>query len=237
MPNRDPMTLRVPASCRPGHQDKSSRLFTESVEEYVEGVFRLQKEMDKVTTGEIATYMIVSPASASNMMKKLAGLGLVNHVPYKGIKLTKHGEKMARQMTRAHRVIERFLVDELELPWNDVHELACKLEHYINDDIIERIEKRLGYPTTCPHGNPIDADAPDPSVRLEKASAGKLCVYRISDERKEFLEHLEQIGLKPGVKFEAVSSTKIDRLIHLKVAGKKVTVGAEVARHVWVVPA
>ncbi len=237
MPSRDPLTLRVPASCRPGHQDKSSRLFTESVEEYVEGVYRLQKEMDKVTTGEIATYMIVSPASASNMMKKLASLGLVNHIPYKGIKLTKHGEKMARQMTRAHRVIERFLVDELELPWNDVHELACKLEHYINDDIIGRIEERLGNPTTCPHGNPIDAAAPDPSVRLQEASAGKLRVYRISDERKEFLEHLEQIGLKPGVKFEAVGSTKIDRLIHLKVAGKKVTVGAEVARHLWVVPA
>ena len=237
MPSRDPLTLRVPASCRPGHQDKSSRLFTESVEEYVEGVYRLQKEMDKVTTGEIATYMIVSPASASNMIKKLASLGLVSHVPYKGIKLTKHGEKLARQMTRAHRVIERFLVDELQLPWNDVHELACKLEHYINDDIIERIEDRLGNPTTCPHGNPIDADAPDPSVRLEDAAAGKLRVYRISDERKEFLEHLEEIGLKPGAKFEATGYTKIDRLIHLNVAGKKVTVGAEVARHLWVVPA
>ena len=234
MASRDPMTLRVPASCRPGQQDKSARLFTESVEEYVEGIFRLQKEVEKVTTGEIATYMIVTPASATNMIKKLADLGLVNHVPYQGIKLTKHGEKMARQMTRAHRVIERFLVDELGLPWNDVHELACKLEHYINDDIIDIIDDKLGHPTTCPHGNPIDADAPDSSFRLEEASSGPLTVVRISDERKEFLEHLEKIGLKPGVKFEAVGSTKIDRLIHLKVDGKKVTVGAEVARHLWV---
>lgn len=230
------LTLRVPASCRPGEQHRSQRAFTESVEEYVEGIFRLQSEVDKVSTGEIATYMCVSAGSASAMVKKLAEMGLVHHVPYQGIRLTDLGEKLAKQMTRAHRVLERFLVDELGLPWNDVHELACKLEHYIADDIIDRIDSKLGHPTTCPHGNPVDADAPDPSFRLEEAREGaRLSVYRISDERVEFLRRLEDIGLLPGCEFSAIGSTPIDQLIHLRVDGREVTVGREVARHLWVV--
>jgi DtxR family Mn-dependent transcriptional regulator len=207
------------------------------VEEYIEGIFRLQNEVDRVSTGEIAVYMCVSAGSATSMVKKLAELGLVEHEPYQGIRLTNLGEKVAKQLTRAHRILERFLVDHLELPWNDVHELACKLEHYISEDIIDRINDKLGHPATCPHGNPVNPDAPDPSVRLQDAGIGQLRVFRISDERIEFLQHLEAIGLKPGVEFEALGSTSIDSLIHLRVGQEEVTVGKEVARHVWVVPA
>lgn len=231
-------TLRVPASCRPGQQDRSSRLFTESVEEYVEGIYRLQKEVGRVSNSEIATYMFVSAGSATAMVKRLAEMGLVHHVPYQGIRLTELGEKLAKQMTRAHRILENFLVQELGLPWNDVHELACKLEHYISDDIINRIDEKLGHPEFCPHGNPVDADAPDPSRRLQDAEAGRrLRVYRISDERVEFLCHLESLGLLPGAEFTPLGSTSIDQLIHLEIDGRQVTVGPEVARHVWVVDA
>lgn len=236
MPGKE-FTLRVPASCRPGDEHKTQRAFSESVEEYVEGIFRLQREVDRVSTGEVATYMCVSAGSATAMVKRLAEMGLVQHAPYQGIRLTEFGEKVAKQLTRAHRILERFLVDQLDLPWNDVHELACKLEHYISEDIIDRIDAKLGHPSTCPHGNPVDADAPDPSVRLEEAKAGRLKVYRISDERIEFLRHLEELGLTPGVEFEAVGSSRIDSLIHLNIEGRSVTVGREVARHLWVVPA
>src|ERR1700678_1329350 len=180
-------SLRVPASCRPGDEHKTHRAFSESVEEYVEGIFRLQNEVDRVSTGEIAVCMCVSAGSATSMVKKLADLGLVEHVPYQGIRLTEFGEKVAKQLTRAHRILERFLVDNLELPWDDVHELACKLEHFISEDIIDKIDQKLGRPLTCPHGNPIDADAPDPSIRLQDAGVGRLRVSRISDERVEFL--------------------------------------------------
>lgn len=227
-------SLRVPASCRPGDEHKTQRAFTESVEEYVEGIFRLQKEVDRVSTGEIAVYMCVSAGSATSMVKKLAEMGLVEHEPYQGIRLTSFGEKVAKQLTRAHRILERFLVDQLDLPWDDVHELACKLEHYISEDIIDRIDRKLGNPATCPHGNPIDPDAEDPSIRLEEAGAGKLRVVRISDERIEFLKHLDSLGLRPGVEFDAIGSTAIDSLIHLRIEGREVTVGKEVARHLWV---
>lgn len=230
-------SLRVPASCRPGDEHKTHRAFSESVEEYVEGIYRLQNEVDRVSTGEIAVYMCVSAGSATSMVKKLAELGLVEHAPYQGIRLTEFGAKVAKQLTRAHRIIERFLVDNLELPWNDVHELACKLEHYISEDIIDRIDEKLGFPATCPHGNLVNPDAPDPSHRLQDAKAGRLRVFRISDERIEFLRHLEELGLKPGVEFEAVGSSQIDSLIHLNIGDRPFTVGSQVSRHVWVVPA
>lgn len=237
MPTKE-FSLRVPASCRPGDEHKTQREFSESVEEYIEGIFRLQKEVDRVSTGEVAVYMCVSAGSASTMIKRLAELGLVEHAPYQGIRLTDLGEKVAKQMTRAHRILERFLVDVVELPWNDVHELACKLEHYISDDIIDQIDRKLGHPATCPHGNPVDADAADPSFRLETASSGqRYRVAKITDERIEFLQYLEEIGLLPGVEFVATGASKIDSLIHLEIGGMRHTVGREVGRHVWVLDA
>jgi len=231
------LTLRVPASCRPGQQDRTKRLFSESVEEYVDCIYRLQMESETVSTGDIATYMFVSAGSATTMVKKLHELGLVHHVPYQGIRLTDLGMKLAKQLTRAHRVLKKFLVDELGMPWNDVHELACKLEHYVGDDLIARMHSKMGEPKFCPHGSPIDPDTADPSIRLQNAEPGKLRVTRITDERVEFLQHLENLGLLPGTTFEAVGSTKIDNLIHLQIDGRTHTVGAEVGRHLWVVPA
>lgn len=237
MPNKE-ITLRVPASCRPGDEHKTQREFSESMEEYLEGIFRLQKEVDRVSTGEIATYMCVSAGSVTTMIKKLAELGLVLHAPYQGIRLTEIGEKVAKQLTRAHRILERFLVDTLELPWNDVHELACKLEHYISEDIINQIDRKLGHPQTCPHGNPTNPDEDDGSIRLDQAIIGsKLKVQKITDERIEFLMYLEDLGLLPGVELDAVGSSPIDSLIHLNVGGKTVTVGKDAGRHLWVVPA
>lgn len=237
MPSKE-FSLRVPASCRPGDEHKTQRAFSESVEEYIEGIFRLQKEVDRVSTGEVATYMCVSAGSASTMIKRLAELKLVEHAPYQGIRLTDLGEKVAKQLTRAHRILERFLVDVVELPWNDVHELACKLEHYISDDIINQIDRKLGHPKSCPHGNPIDPDAPDPSFRLETALGGhRYRVAKITNERIEFLQYLEEVGLLPGVEFVATGASKIDNLIHLEIGGERHTVGREVGRHVWVLDA
>ena len=236
MASKETISLRVPASCRPGDEHKTQRAFSESVEEYIDGIYRLQNEVDRVSTGEVATYMYVSAGSATTMIKKMAELGLVNHTPYQGIRLTEFGEKVAKQLTRAHRILEVFLVDHLGLPWNDVHELACKLEHYISEDIIDRIDAKIGHPEFCPHGNPVNADDPDPSIRLEAARLGRLRVRKITDERIEFLQYLEDLGLKPGAEFEAVGGTPIDSLIHLKIEDRDVTVGREVGRHLWVVP-
>jgi DtxR family Mn-dependent transcriptional regulator len=228
-------TLRVPASCRPADEGRTKSQFTESVEEYSEGIFRLQQDSEKVTTGELATYMTVSPGSVTTMVKKLQELGLVNHEKYQGIRLTPMGEQLAKQLTRTHRILEVFLVDMLELPWNDVHELACKLEHYLPDDLIRRIERKLGHPKTCPHGNPVNPEEPHGSYRLREAHVGDhLQVVRITDERVEFLHHLEELQLTPGAEFDVLGSEPFDELIRLRINGNEHTVGRAVSTHLWV---
>lgn len=229
------ISLRVPASCRPGENQRTKRAFTEIVEEYVEGIYRLREALGKVTTGDLAEYMCVSPGSATAMLKKLKQLGLAKYERYKGVNLTPNGEKLAKLLSRSHRILKSFLVNAVGLPWNDVHELACKLEHYISPDVIELMYEKIGRPKTCPHGNPIDPDFDDGSFRLADACIGDhLEVVKLTNESYEFLKFIEDIGLVPGAEFIAVGSTEFDGLIHLEIKGKPITVGREVSRHVWV---
>jgi DtxR family transcriptional regulator, Mn-dependent transcriptional regulator len=229
-------SLRVPSTCRPGNERKATRGFSDSVEEYVEGIYRLQTEADLVSTGEVAAYMCVSAGSSTTMIKKLAEMGLAFHEPYQGIRLSPSGERLAKRLIRAHRLLEVFLMRTLDLSWAEVHELACKLEHYVTDDLVDRIDEKMGSPRVCPHGSPIDMDIPDGSFRLNEAMSGaKLKVVKVTDERVEFLHHLEAIGLTLGAEFEIESDSPIDSLLHLRMGNESVTVGPEVCRHVWVV--
>lgn len=233
MRSRNEIQLRVPEVCRPsvireGHAN-------ETIQEYIEGIYRLQQEVGRVATNEVAQYMSVSPASASIMLKRLAEMGLVEHTPYRGIILTAEGEQLALQLLRIHRLTERLLTDIIGLPWNDVHDFACKLEHYIAPEVADKIADALGHPTTCPHGNPIDATVDDGSFRLSDAEAGKnLLVIKITDERRTFLEYIEQLQLVPGAQVQVMCRTPFDGLIQLNVDGIQHTVGPEVARYVWV---
>jgi DtxR family Mn-dependent transcriptional regulator len=228
-------SLRVPSTCRPGNERNATRGFSDSVEEYVEGIYRLQAEVDLVSTGEVAAYMSVSAGSSTTMIKKLAEMGLAYHEPYQGIRLSPSGERLAKRLIRAHRLLEVFLVKTLDLTWAEVHELACKLEHYVTDDLVDRIEEKMGNPLVCPHGSPIDPDKPEAGIRLKNAVSGaKLKVVKVTDERTEFLQHLESIGLTLGAEFEIESDSPIDSLLHLRIDGNQVTVGPEVCRHVWV---
>lgn len=233
--------LRVPASCRPKSvRERDPYELTESVEEYIEGIWRLERETQTVGTGEIAQYMNVAPASVTTMLKRLADLGLVEHLPYQGVHCTERGEVVAINLLRKHRLLERLLVDFLELPWDGVHDLACKLEHYISMDVADRIERALGGPTTCPHGNPIDATAEDGSVRLGEIATGVPAVIaKITDEREEFLTYLRGINLLPGVEIEIAERTPFGDVLTLNVTDRDrpIAVGKEVSSAVWVLPA
>ena len=231
------VALRVPASCRPTVHNREKHELTESIEEYTEGIYRLQEEMAEVSTGDIAKYMLVAPASVTTMLKKLAELGLVAHTPYQGVRLTPKGEDLSIRLLRKHRLVERMLVDFLELPWDDVHDLACKLEHYISEDVADRIAKAMNFPTTCPHGNPVDATYKDNSRRLSECSVGEqLIVVKITDERTEFLSYVLEIGLIPQTRVYLKSRTPFGDVISLEVEGRDtpIAVGREVANSVFV---
>lgn len=233
--------LRVPATCRPrGARECDKTEVTESIEEYTEGIWRLEREVQTVGTGEVAQYMNVTPASATMMLKRLAAMGLVEHAPYQGVKCTERGEALAVDLLRKHRLLERLLVDFLGMPWDDVHDLACKLEHYVSMDVADRIERALGYPQTCPHGNPIDATVEDGSIRLADAPhQTPLRIVKVTDERPEFLAYIRDIGLLPGVEITIRERTPFGDVVTLEVArsDRAVAVGKEVCSATCVHPA
>ena len=229
--------LQVPGTCRPGARDREKYELTESVEEYTEGIYRLQKELAVVGTGDIARYMRVAPASVTAMLKRLAEMRLVEHVPYHGVRLTPKGLDLSLSVLRKHRLVERLLVDFLELPWETVHGLACKLEHYISEDVADRISKALGQPSTCPHGNPIALTAADGSRRLSECTVGDaLEVSRITDERQEFLAYILDIGLVPKARFVLKNRTPFGDVLTLELEcrSEPIALGRDVAESIWV---
>ena len=232
------VSLRVPATCRPkAARDRERHELTESIEEYTEGIYRLQEEIEVVSTGDIARYMTVSPASVTTMLKRLVEFLLVEHTPYQGVRLTPKGEALSVALLRKHRLVERMLVDFLELPWEDVHDLACKLEHYLSEEVADRIARALNYPTTCPHGNPVDARAKDSARRLSETEVGEeLIVARITDERIEFLTYVLEIGLVPHTRITVNARTPFGDVMTLRVDGKlePVAIGRDVAASIWV---
>ncbi|MBS7629459.1 metal-dependent transcriptional regulator, partial [Candidatus Bathyarchaeota archaeon] len=126
-----------------------------SIEEYLENIYRLQERDGVARTKKLAEMMNVTLGTITNTIESLERRRFVKHLPYKGVRLTKEGEKIAIDVIRRHRLVERLLTDILRMEWSRVHEVACKLEHGFTEELVMLIGKSLGYPKTCPHGNPI----------------------------------------------------------------------------------
>ena len=143
---------------------------SDAVENYAKAIYAIQQRSGTVTTNAIAERLGVTAASASGMVKKLGGLGLVSHVPYKGVELTEAGERVALEVIRHHRLLELYLAETLGLHVDEVHDEAERLEHVISEELEQRIDKALGFPTHDPHGDPIpDANLkwPRPTPKLK----------------------------------------------------------------------
>jgi DtxR family Mn-dependent transcriptional regulator len=137
---------------------------SESIQDYLKSIYKLQVAEGHVTIGALARDQGVSPASASAMVKKLAALELVEHEPYRGARLTESGERVALEVIRHHRLLELYLAETLGLDVDAVHDEADRLEHVISEELEARIDRALGYPTHDPHGDPIpDANLKWPS--------------------------------------------------------------------------
>jgi DtxR family transcriptional regulator, Mn-dependent transcriptional regulator len=126
------------------------------VEDYAKAIYSLSAEgVGTVTNGAIAERLGVTPATATSMLKRLAGLGLVDYQPYKGASLTEAGQKVALEVIRHHRLIETYLSEALGMPPDRVHEEAEVLEHYISEELELLMAAKLGEPSHDPHGTPI----------------------------------------------------------------------------------
>ncbi|MDX6724206.1 MAG: DtxR family transcriptional regulator, Mn-dependent transcriptional regulator [Solirubrobacteraceae bacterium] len=182
----------------------------EAVENYAKAIYALQqRDAAAVTTNALADRLGVTAASASGMVKKLDALGLVRHEPYRGVHLTDEGERVALEVLRHHRLLELYLAERLDMPWDRVHDEAEVLEHVISEELEELIAAKLGNPTRDPHGDPI----PTPDLRIDEIAtvtmqsldAGARGVFvRISDSDPEMLRYLGDRGISPGDAFTVV---------------------------------
>jgi DtxR family transcriptional regulator, Mn-dependent transcriptional regulator len=133
----------------------SKAVLSESIQDYLKSIYKLQSEHERVTIGAIAKDQSVSAASASSMVKKLAALDLLEHEPYRGARLTDAGERVAIEVIRHHRLLELYLAETLGVHLDHVHAEADRLEHVISEELEARIDSALGFPTHDPHGDPI----------------------------------------------------------------------------------
>jgi len=140
-----------------------------AIEDYAKAIYAIAPARDRlVLNGEVAQRLGVTPATATSMLKKMAGLGLVDYLPYKGVSLTEAGEKVALEVIRHHRLIEAYLAEALGMPRDQVHDEAEVLEHYISEELEILIAAKLGEPSHDPHGTPI----PGPDLLPPPRGAG-----------------------------------------------------------------
>lgn len=212
---------------------------TPGIEEYLEALFHLQEEDKAVSTKALAGKLSIKPASVTEMIKKLSAQKLVAYIPYHGVKLTKNGKQAAAILVRRHRLSERFLADMLGIPWEELHDEACKFEHVISDKVEKKLLEALGNPSTCPHGNPIPgADgkvattSAEPLSKLMPRTEGR--ISKITDESPGFLQYLADLGLMPDVDVEIEEVAPFGGPIIVKARGAKYALGRQVAEHIYV---
>ena len=181
-----------------------------AIEDYTKAIYALeQRGREPVSTNALAERLGVTPASASGMVKRLGELGLVTHQPYRGVSLTESGRRLALEVIRHHRLLELYLVTDLGVPWDRVHQEAEVLEHVLSEELEELIAAKLGNPTRDPHGDPIPTadlridELPTDSLdSLPKGARGTL--VRVSDSDPEMLRYLADRGIAPGDSFEVI---------------------------------
>ena len=181
----------------------SKPVLSDAIQDYLKRLYHLQSDGGRVSVTALAREQKVSPASASAMVKKLAALKLVEHAPYRGVRLTPAGEKVAVEVIRHHRLLELYLARTLGLHVDDVHDEADRLEHVISEELEAKIDSALGYPTHDPHGDPI----PDARLQMQAEhevrplsalAAGEAGTVRRVPDDDELLPQLSALGLVPG---------------------------------------
>ncbi len=215
--------------------------FEESTEEYLEAVYRLEREGPGVSTSGLAADLGVAPASVSGMLKKLGADGYLSYEARGQAKLTEKGLTVAVRVMRRNRLAEVFLHDMLGMPWDQVHEEACRLEHAISERVEERLVAVLGDPRFCPHGLPIpSADLTTPervAKRLSDALVGSsVRVAEVGEDTPETLRYLDRIGLRPGTVIDVVERGPLGGPVTVHGPSGRHAISLELARSVAVVP-
>jgi DtxR family Mn-dependent transcriptional regulator len=211
---------------------------SENVEEYLETIYKLEQDVSPVTTSALAKQLGISQASVSEMAGKLAAQGFVTREPYKGMALTAEGKHQALIVIRHHRLWERFLTDVLGLPWDQVHEEACRLEHVTSPLVEERLAQFLDEPETCPHGYPVagaDRGRSEESLPLSELEPGqRVVVLHVAEHNADLLRYLAELELRPQAVIEIEEVAPFDGPLTMRIGDNRRVVGRQVASQIAV---
>jgi DtxR family Mn-dependent transcriptional regulator len=210
-----------------------------AMREYLAEIYRLQEDSPTVSTTNLAERLEVSAPAVPRMLKRLKRAGYVKHIPYQGVELTQLGEEEALSEIRRHRILEVFLVNVMGFSWDEAHEHADDLGTGLTDSITARMAEMTGFPTRCPHGEPIpDVDGELPVVKdvciINLGVGHKGQVSRVRTHEPEKLRYFATLDLVPGAEFEIVGRAPFNGPMRLRVGREEVVLGVELTKSLWV---
>lgn len=202
-----------------------------AIDDYAKAIYTLEaRGGEPVSTNALAERLELTSGSVSGMLKKLGDLGLISHVPYRGVRLTSKGRGLALEVIRHHRLLELYLAEALQMPWDRVHDEAEVLEHFLSEELEELIAAKLGHPTIDPHGDPIpsaDLELEErPTRRLDTLVPGDEGTFvRVSDSDPEMLRYLADQGILPGGRIHVLERQPFGGPLLVSVDGREHTLG------------
>lgn len=211
-----------------------------AMRDYLAEIYRIGRGQLWVSTTLIAEQLAVSGPATVRMVRRLQERGLVEHQPYRGARLTPAGSKAALLAIRRHRLAERFLVDVLNFGWDEVHTEADTLQKGVSEAIEDHIDALLGYPTTCPHGDPIPSKSgtlpPADDRPLTVVPAGVSgAISRVKTREADKLQYLAGAGMMPGAQYILLSRAPFNGPLRLRINGDtELVLGNEIAAAIWV---
>ena len=209
-------------------------------ENYLKAILNISFNTNKkVSTNEISNILKTSPASVTDMLKKLLEKKLVKYEKYKGVELSNSGKQYAINILRKHRLWETFLVEHLGFNWSEVHEIAEELEHIKSTKLIDKLDAFLGYPKFDPHGEPIpNKEGVIPNIKstsldqMEVGFAGHVLGVTIDD--KLFLDYLTKLNIKIGTKIEIIQKIDFDKSLIVRIENIQNHISFDVAKNILI---
>ncbi len=206
---------------------------------YAAEIYRLQEDHEQVSLSLLSSQVEISAQAISTMVKRLNKSGYLVHEPYRGVRLTAEGEKIAMPSLRRHRLTEVFLVKIMKYDWASAHELSDIFERGINDELEDRMDELAGRPTRCPHGEPIPSkDGIMPKVKdesLVNVPSGSDCIVsRVRTHNMEKLHYIAELGLVPGTPFHLLSCAPFKGPLRLEMKPQSHIIGYELSQSIWV---
>lgn len=212
---------------------------SEQIENYLKNIYKLSSNEGKVTTSSLSEKLQISPASVSEMIKKLAEEGTLTHTPYKGVELTEEGKLLALRIIRKHRLWEMFLVQVLHFGWDEIDDEAERFEHIMSDKMEEKIDHALGHPSIDPHGDPIPSkdgiitcSMSYPMVDAHEGSVVR--VLRVSDSNSEMLQYVSSIGISLNKEITVRQKMNFDHSLLVCIGDKDVNISSTIASSIFV---